>query len=173
MKILNAKVNWMKGYANDPYLEVLVDKIPRDDLRYEQKGELFFAEHEGYVSFFAYSGPGDGYGGSRFDIIMKDGSKKTLIGPWSSRPGVMNNAGFALCTGVSITDDPKVFERGHTFYGGNLTLEKAKEAATIAEVFMVEKKDGDEKIFVVSTKQFEVSKTYSRYYRELVVEDKP
>lgn len=104
MKILGASINWYDGFCNKPRLEIVVDSIPAsfEELRYEQRGSLYFAEKDQYVSFFYYDGPSDGCGGHHFDIIMKDGTKKTLIGPWSSRCGVMNEAGFTPSVEVTI-----------------------------------------------------------------------
>jgi len=129
MKVLNAKVNWYERFANRPVLELLVDKISdADDFVYEERNCLFFAENDGEVSFFAYKGPGDGYYGRTFNIRMKDGSRKDLIGPWSSRAGCVNDNGFTKCLDVHFTDDPEAFKRGYTFMAGNVTLKVAQEA---------------------------------------------
>lgn len=53
---------------------------------------LYFGVNgKGVVSFYAYSGPGRGYGGAHITLNTVDG-EETLIGPWSSRCGVMNHA---------------------------------------------------------------------------------
>lgn len=56
----------------------------------------------GQVSFFSYDGPGRGFGGSTYNLPMRDGSVATLIGPWSSRCGVMNAYGFTPSKEVTI-----------------------------------------------------------------------
>lgn len=132
MKILDAKIRNYSEFDNLPTLEVLVDKIPdRDSLVYDQKGSFYFAEKDGYVSFFHYSRPGEGYGGRKFTINV-NGKQKYLIGPWSSNSVSMEQAGFQRTANVSLTDDPKVMEKGYTFYGANLTFEKFEEACKIA-----------------------------------------
>ena len=143
MKVLDAKVNWNQRWASDPTLKVLVDRLPsRDELVYEQKDTLYYAHKDGYVSFFHYSKPDDGYGGRKFELKMKDGSVKILVGPWSSREGVMNAAGFIPCVGCPITDEEKVWEEGLTFYGGSISLLKAIDAARIAKVHLIMKISG-------------------------------
>jgi len=140
MKVLDAKVNWMQGWGNDPTLKVLVDKLPsHDELVYEQKGTLYYTHKDGYVSFFHYSKPDDGYGGSKFELKMKDGSIKTLVGPWSSREGVMNAAGFIPSVNCAITDEEDVWKKGYTFYSGSISLLKAIDAARIAKAHLIMK----------------------------------
>jgi hypothetical protein len=104
MKILDVQPDWSIGYANDPSFLVTVDRIPpAEELRYQQQGPRYWAEQDGYVSFFHYDGPGKGYGGRAFDLTLKDGSNVTLKGPWSSRTGEMNQY-FPHATEVSIKD---------------------------------------------------------------------
>ena len=102
MKVLRAAWYWIN---DDPIALITVDAIPaRDNMLFEERDGLFFAKNNGYVDFYAYSQPGRGFGGSKFTIKMIDGSVKELIGPWSSRCEVMNEAGFTpslevlLCT---------------------------------------------------------------------------
>ena len=114
----------MLNWANDPFFEVLVDKLPdHKNLRYTNKDSIWYAESEDYVSFYAWLGPGNerGFGGSEIPITLVDGQEVILLGPWSSRSGAVNSIGFGPCLDVSITNDPKVFDRGHTFLGGHVT----------------------------------------------------
>jgi len=152
MKILKSRVDPMEGFANDPQLYILVDKMPPlDELVYERKGDCYFAEKDGYVRFFFYAKPGPGYGGREFHIKVKEGDKvieKVLKGPWSSRSGVMNKLGFTPCLEVAITDDPKVFERGHTFYAAAATVDLVKEALPLVWD-LVEKIKFDDEVYYV------------------------
>jgi hypothetical protein len=149
MKVLDMKVNWMESWDNDPEIMLLVDKMPDpDNVRYEQKDNLFFAEDDGYVSFFAYSRPGDGYGGRTFNITLTNGEERALKGPWSSRAGVMNSAGFEPCLDVIITDDPEVWEKGYTFMAGAVTKKLVDEYLDkfLPDVFLYkieDERDGD------------------------------
>lgn len=107
MRYVSHSVNTHANFANRPTIELMVDALPKlEDYRYEKRGNLYFAELEGNVSFFSWTGPGneDGYGGRSFPITMIDGTAVTLKGPWSSRSAVMNAAGFPLCTEVTIVD---------------------------------------------------------------------
>jgi len=125
MRILNARVRWMEGYNNDPELEVLADHLPDyKDLRYEENNGCYFAERDGYVSFFYHSGnpeQQEGYFGRHFHITMKDGTEKTLKGPWSSRSGVMNKMGFEPSREVAIFTDQASYDRGYIAYAGHIT----------------------------------------------------
>jgi len=65
-------------------------------------GALYWGEKNGFVHFFYYSGPSEGYGGRTFSIRMDDGTVAELHGPWSSRSAVMNDAGFPPCVEVVV-----------------------------------------------------------------------
>jgi len=150
MKIIAAKIRWNNEWDNDPNLELLVDAFPDYSLlRYEKRGSLYYAELDGYVSFYAYSGPGDGFGGRTFPITIIDGTQVNLKGPWSSRAGCMNNAGFKKCVDVSFIDDRASYDRGYTFYGGHATLEICQKAIDefLPEVILVCPKKETEEVY--------------------------
>ena len=129
MRALAAKVKWWEGWGNDPALQLLVDGLPPlDAFRFERNGAIYYAELEGAVRYYAYSKPDQGFGGRHFHITMKNGEEVILKGPWSSRPGEMRMYGFGPCVHVSITDDPLAFERGYTFFAGDVTLAFAQNA---------------------------------------------
>lgn len=157
MKILNARVDWMEGFANDPRLEVLVDELPEwGDMRFRERSGLYYAELEGFVNFMYYGGNGEntgGYGGRHFDLKMTNGMTETLRGPWSSRAGCVNRAGFPHCIEVSITDEPDVWERGYTFMAGALTVEKAHECLEYLDgVYLRKEERWDGEIYYVPEK---------------------
>ena len=129
MKVLKAYVDWREGSGSLPLLNILVDKRPLHDLRYEKKGDIYFAEKDGYVSFYAWSGNGNdrGMGGSEVPITIKDGRQVILKGPWSSNPESVEKAGFEPTMAVAIADDPEIFERVGGNYAGNVTLDLARE----------------------------------------------
>jgi hypothetical protein len=100
---MKATVNWYEKYANTPSLVIEGAEYPElSDFRFEQRGVLYYAELNGFVNYFAYESPGRGYGGRHFHITMKDGEERTLIGPWSSRAGCMNQADFGLCVDATL-----------------------------------------------------------------------
>lgn len=144
MKILKGRVDWMEGRANRPNIYLLVDVIPTlEEMRFQLHdkgghidGGIYFAENGGYCRFFSHHGSGNngGFGGRTFDITMIDGSPKTLLGPWSSNAGEVNERGFGPCVEVYLTTDPEAYARGHTFGAGAVLLSKLREAADRIEV---------------------------------------
>ena len=148
MKILNTKVWWAIGKANSPRIQVLVDRIPEpDEMRYEEKEGLYYAENDGYVQFYSWAGPenGGGFYGATIPVKMKDGSERKLLGPWSSNSEAINRRGFGPCVEVDITDDPETFKRGYTFRGAAVTVERAREALKRIGVALVKTSIGGEK----------------------------
>lgn len=132
MRVTDAKVEWNEDVANNPRLQVLVDEIPPTESMVFQSAknkQIWYAEKDGYVRFFAGhpEKDGDGYGGRSYKLNTKEG-EVVLNGPYSSRAGVMNKEGFGPCVDVSITTDPSVLDKGYTFSSGSITLEKAKKA---------------------------------------------
>lgn len=111
MKVKKIDVYWNNDFSNLAKLQIYVDEVPDYSkiMKYEcRKDRLYYAydEETGLVDF-NYDDPNDhnGYGGRKFEYNMKDGSKVTLVGPWSSRPAVMHSAGFPLCTSVTLKED--------------------------------------------------------------------
>lgn len=151
MRPVACSVNWYEGYSNDPRLQIVVDEKPKfEDLRYEHKGEsLWFAHKEGYVSFFSWRGPGneDGYCGRKYTITLLNGTKKDLLGPWSSRSGVMNQYFIPQCLDVSLKTTQDTYS---CWCAGAVTLEFALEAIKLCEepIELVVKESHGEYIFV-------------------------
>ena len=133
MKPISCSVEWYEKYANDPILQIVVDEIPsREDLRYQHKRSLWFAEKDGYVSFFCWKGPGDdgGYYGSKYTIILEDGSTVTLLGPWSSNSAAMNRNFIPQCLDVAIKTEEDNFS---CWCSGAVSLEFALKAIKLCE----------------------------------------
>lgn len=136
--VLDAAVNWYHHCANRPRLKVLLNHIPsRDDVTFTHAGnkEFWYGESESGVVYY-YSGhpdnPGSGFSGRSFELPTENGSV-TLVGPGDSRASVANNYGFGPVVDVTMTDDPTVMERGHTFYAGSITLDLATEAVNLLD----------------------------------------
>lgn len=133
MRVLNAKVNWYKQYANDAKLMVLVDKIPSlNEAIYDHvavaDGVAYCTSEEGFVHYLFHAPKNQtGYGGSLFKLATKNGEVE-LIGPWSSRSGCMN-ALFPQHQSIEvhITDREKEFDSG-CFLSGCISVELAREA---------------------------------------------
>ncbi len=92
MKVLSARVEDRTFYnEHRRVIHVEFDKeYGKFAGRYEKRGVLYRGEEGDAVRFFAYTGPGRGFGGAHFDITLLDGTPVTLIGPWSSRAGAVN-----------------------------------------------------------------------------------
>jgi len=110
MHVKSGYLNWMEGWHNATGIHLLMDEneMPAiSDLRYEETKVnattgVVFAEKDGFVDYFCYNSDKNGYGGRTFNLKMKDGTEKSLKGPWSSRAGVMNAKGFTPCVDVTI-----------------------------------------------------------------------
>lgn len=115
---------------------VLVDAVPRwHDIRYKAvpvRGEdvLYFGEKDGYVNFLLSTWDKTGFSGRTFEVILKDGNSRKLIGPWSSRAALVHKLGLPHCVPVNITDDENGFGKDY-LCSGHITLAKAKEAAAL------------------------------------------
>lgn len=132
MKIISTTVNWYRDYANSPRFNVVVDHFPSlDELVFTEYKDIYWAEKDGYVHYFAYSKPGNGFGGWSPVINMIDGSQKTLIGPWSSRASCANKLGFYPCTEVVFSSSTSYI------YAANLTIDRLFECAEMAKVYLV------------------------------------
>ena len=141
--ILKAELQGMldpfgRRYVNTPTILAYVDQLPSGFLwETDGKGHYYATNGEGWVKFLFHSGDPErqqGFGGSHFNLEMKDGSVKTLIGPWSSRAGAMNRV-FPHCV-ETICKGPT------DKYGG--TAGFALELAKAAEVCkMIRPVDGE------------------------------
>jgi len=131
-QILDARIKWNEGLGNEPDLEVLVTRIPSlAEMRFEEPRKLcYYAEQDGFVTYFCDNPHNrQGYGGSVFELVMKqDGRKVALTGPWSSRASVMNMLGFTPCTEAYMTDRPEDWKKGYVSIAGDVTKEMALAA---------------------------------------------
>lgn len=128
MKIENIKINWKLGWANDPKIRVLCSDAPSwDEFRYKYADRYYWAEREGLVSFFAYSGPGSGFGGRTFTLTMENGEQVDLVGPWSGS-SVDANRRFPHCVEISFTDKPSVMRKGYTFSASCMLVDVLRDA---------------------------------------------
>lgn len=152
LKIIDAKINWNIGVANQPKLRILVDKIPQMEvMTFKVKEQTYLAQLGGYVRYFSYRGPGNdgGFYGTEFKINLHRGEDQvipfTLKGPWSSRAGVVNTVFDEQIMDVSITDNPDRFEQDRMYYSGAITLDMALQAITLIEGawLLREQKHGD------------------------------
>ena len=99
---LNNKSNWELALIIPKYLWSLYDD--NSQYVYEERDGLFYAKdpRTGRVSYFHHTSPGNGFGGSTYNLKMVDGTTRALKGPWSSRAECMNQVGFTPCKEVTI-----------------------------------------------------------------------
>lgn len=124
MNVLDLKVDWHPKSDAAPSLQLLIDEVPKD-LVYTDRHPFYFAEKDGFVSFFYYDRTGNGYGRRTFNIKTHKEEVK-LVGPWSSNPAAMSAAGFISSVDVTMTDKPKDFKRGYTLFAARITVELAE-----------------------------------------------
>lgn len=93
--ITSLRVDWMKGYANDPRWIVELDTAdfwPDEDIPgWVNKGGIHTFELFDTVAYFYSDGkPTDGFAGRRMAGTFMDGTKFEYRGGWSSRAGCVN-----------------------------------------------------------------------------------
>lgn len=122
-KILKARIDWMDGWGNSPTFQALMDgdssnHYDKEYFGWEGRNGLYRSQIGNSISFKAYTAPGDGYGGSTFNVGLKDGTRLDMKGPWSSRPGCVNKyfPDRPLVVGVNTTDNAIRFQQPH--FGG-------------------------------------------------------
>lgn len=94
MNIKHAFIDWHDEFSNPPTLHVVIDAFPDEDqLVYDRRDGLWFAELDGYARFYSHGGGEKnegGFAGRSYTLTMRDGTQQVLRGPWSSRSSVMN-----------------------------------------------------------------------------------
>lgn len=116
--------DWMEEYDNPASFRVLLSSMPDgDEFVFDETNGQYIAVIGPVVRMFAYKRPGEGYGGAKFNLMMSNGLRRELIGPWSSGPSSSNSCyPSKICVDCSITADAAVMQRGHTFCGGHVLL---------------------------------------------------
>jgi hypothetical protein len=98
---------------------------------------LYVAVHPGgYVWFVLDTGDGQGFNGEAFDVTLVDGTRRTVVGPWSSSPAM---AGDVVPDLDVYLDEVIVHDDAHRFRNGSgdgrmgcLTRPAAQRALEIA-----------------------------------------
>lgn len=118
MEILAAKIE-------NQMLALLVDKIPQtDELVFQRRNDLYFAEKDGYVEFYYYNKL-DTAGAFHKTIKLKNGKIVKLNGAWSSRCGIMNKY-FPHTIQVLITEIGDEFTN-NPILGAYITVKLARQ----------------------------------------------
>lgn len=93
-KILACAVDPYMPYMNEPRINVIVDGLTDwNQLVFDTKDD-FYLNVQGDMGHFIYTDgvPCDGFGGARITMKLRDGTTKTVIGAWSSRPDCVKEA---------------------------------------------------------------------------------
>ena len=111
-------------------MNILVDEIPAN-LKYERNGNNFFAECDGFVSYFAHADECPrGEEPTKYKVAMKDGTEINLKGKrWSSSPEQVEKAGFGKVVDVCIVSDEQSFNLYGADRVGAITEDLAREIA--------------------------------------------
>ena len=129
MNIKGMRIEWLLGYDNPPGLVVEVDKLPPfSELVYRKAPSgHYLAEHpSGYVRYFHWVQPDEGYGGRVFNITLDTGEQLALKGPWSSRAGAVNADPFGFPQIVDVAYKELDEDLRHCMIAGAMTLAVAK-----------------------------------------------
>lgn len=133
--ILDIRVDWMEGWANDPRWTALLSK---DDYPKGEEPIWHIVKHLGgsgrttcraekgvVVRYFTHD-PRDqaGYGGSVYTATDRNGVTYSFKGPWSSRSAVINSIFLGLdpCVEVAYTDSLKDWNSGYAMTAGDLKV---------------------------------------------------
>lgn len=91
-RVLGFEIDWMLAWDNSPELKLTLTLAPpEEDFLFEEvsPGLYMAVSAEGFVQWHFHNGKPEkqeGYGGRHFALKMKDGSVKTLKGPWHGGP---------------------------------------------------------------------------------------
>jgi hypothetical protein len=89
--IIDVRVDLYEDRINMiPRILVLVDADEHTQIEYEERDYMYLGIKDDIASFYYYDRPGDGFGGMRIPIKMKDGTERVLEGPWSSNSASVN-----------------------------------------------------------------------------------
>jgi len=112
MEVENLEINWNNRWGNDVGIVLKVKNLERPKFKYESKRRgrhtLFFAydRKTGLVNYYAYD-PRDktGFSGAVYELPLKNGKTRKIVGPWSSRSEVMNEYFKSHNTEITIKED--------------------------------------------------------------------
>lgn len=125
-KILRLKPDWYESFDNRPsFCALLSADVPFEEYRHEEDGQGHYRAQVGDSVHYFYSNgkPSQGYGGRLIKLTLLDGSVREFQGGWSSNSAAINASWPENpCVECSITDDPEVFRRGHTYCSGAINV---------------------------------------------------
>jgi hypothetical protein len=146
MNIKDTKTYSLHGISK---LVLLVEEAPPswENMRYDHKGDLWFAEQDGYVHYFIDSGNGD----ISRTVTTVEGEKREFRNVGESRAGIFNREGLGPYVDVKVTTDKEAFEqRPGEIQNTAVTLDTARAAAEMIGREMVYKwKPVGERIWVL------------------------
>lgn len=95
-------------------------------MRYNHKGDFWFAEQDGYVDYFIDSGDGN----ISRTVTTVEGEERKFRNVGGSRASLFNREGLGPYVDVTITTNKEEFEQGPgDMRKATVTLDTAREAA--------------------------------------------
>lgn len=136
MKILKGHVRWGEG-EHRPSVFLLVDNVPaREDLRYSERKEIYYAERDGFCSIFRHDAPDIDhtiFGRPRESICMTDGSQRAVT-RFDISSALVNEQGFGPCVQVHYTQSERTYADGYTFHFGAVLASLLREYANVIDI---------------------------------------
>lgn len=86
-------INWHHGFSNLPEFELHLSKPVTHNFRYlwYPESHYYYAEDGIFTAFYAYNGPGDGFGGATIPVKLVNGEIHELKGPYAGNVGYVNS----------------------------------------------------------------------------------
>lgn len=114
--VISGRIDWMAHFGNHPRLILKLGRVPAFDAfrwkerRFDSNSAIFWSVLDGHVRYLTEDKQDQtGFGGSKWDLTMEDGSTRVLVGPWSGHAGNLHRLGMA--TAVEVVNE--VAERDH------------------------------------------------------------
>lgn len=89
---MQIRVDWMEKWGNDPHFVLEGVEYAKPVALWERQGHFYRRDGDLFVEYFVHNPRNEtGFSGATFQGRLKDGSSFNIKGPWSSRPGCINN----------------------------------------------------------------------------------
>lgn len=151
MKVIDAKVSWLPGYANQPTFEVLMDELPTcrtvqcQVIKHNAHSRTFVGvRDDGAAHLYSDDNNRAGFGGAMCDVTLDGGIVLKVEGPWLGGSPSSGDLIDRVLMEANATTNPVSLAQGYTlqvaalswtgmlratiYAGVTLLLERATEA---------------------------------------------